>query len=67
MINFTLKYPELFFMKDDRKTEIKVGLTVLVGILIFIWIFGWAKNFSLKSNEHVVKVKFDKCCWIRNW
>lgn len=46
-------------MKDERKTEIKVGLTVLVGILIFIWIFGWAKNFSLKSNEQVVKVNFD--------
>lgn len=46
-------------MKDDRKTEIKVGLTVLVGILIFIWIFGWAKNFSLKSNEQIIKVKFN--------
>jgi len=46
-------------MKDDRKTEIKVGLTVLVGILIFIWIFGWAKNFSLKSNEQIAKVRFN--------
>jgi phospholipid/cholesterol/gamma-HCH transport system substrate-binding protein len=46
-------------MKDDRKTEIKVGLTVLSGIIIFIWIFGWAKNFSLQSNEQVVKVKFE--------
>ena len=46
-------------MKDDRKTEIKVGLTVLIGILIFIWIFGWAKNFSLKSNEQIAKVRFN--------
>jgi phospholipid/cholesterol/gamma-HCH transport system substrate-binding protein len=45
-------------MKDERKTEIRVGLTVLVGILVFIWILGWAKNFSLQSNEHFVKVRF---------
>lgn len=45
-------------MKDERKTEIRVGLTVLIGILVFIWILGWAKNFSIKSNEHVVKVRF---------
>ncbi|MCU0343471.1 MAG: MlaD family protein [Ignavibacterium sp.] len=45
-------------MKNERKTEIRVGLTVLVGILVFIWILGWAKNFSIKSNEQVVKVRF---------
>ena len=45
-------------MKDERKTEIRVGLTVLVGILVFIWILGWAKNFSIKSNEHFIKVRF---------
>jgi phospholipid/cholesterol/gamma-HCH transport system substrate-binding protein len=45
-------------MKDERKTEIRVGLTVLVGILVFIWILGWAKNFSLQSNENIVKVRF---------
>jgi len=46
-------------MKDDRKTEIKVGLTVLAGVIIFIWIFGWAKNFSLQSNDQIIKVKFN--------
>jgi len=46
-------------MKNDRKTEIKVGVTVLAGIIIFIWIFGWAKNFSLQPNDHIVKVKFN--------
>jgi len=45
-------------MKNERKTEIRVGLTVLIGILVFIWILGWAKNFSIKSNEHVIKVRF---------
>lgn len=46
-------------MKDERKTEIRVGLTVLAGILIFIWILGWAKNISLKSDEQLVNVRFN--------
>ena len=46
-------------MKDQRKTEIKVGITVLAGILIFIWILGWAKNFSVSSHHRPVLVKFD--------
>lgn len=45
-------------MKDTRKTEIKVGLTTLIGIIVLIWIFGWAKNFSLQSNEQLIKVNF---------
>jgi phospholipid/cholesterol/gamma-HCH transport system substrate-binding protein len=46
-------------MKDQRKTEIKVGVTILVGLIIFLWIFGWAKNFSLTPTENTVKVKFN--------
>lgn len=45
-------------MKDQRKTDIKVGLTVIVAILLFIWILGWAKNFSLNSDRTIVTVKF---------
>ncbi len=46
-------------MKDQRKTEIRVGITVIVGLLIFIWILGWAKNFSLSSNQKNLLVKFN--------
>ncbi|MFN3873042.1 MAG: MlaD family protein [Ignavibacterium sp.] len=45
-------------MKDERKTEIKVGITVLAAILIFLWIFGWAKNISIRSTENIIKVSF---------
>ena len=45
-------------MKDQRKTEIKVGITVVFGILIFIWILGWAKNFQLATSEIELKVLF---------
>ena len=46
-------------MKDQRKTEIRVGVTVVLGLLIFIWILGWAKNFSLTPSENYLFVKFN--------
>ena len=45
-------------MNDQRKTEIRVGITVIIGILLFLWILGWAKNFSLVSNEKETTVIF---------
>ncbi len=45
-------------MKDQRKTEIKVGITAIVGTLLFLWILGWAKNFSFTSNEKILTVQF---------
>ncbi|MDP3149225.1 MAG: MlaD family protein [Ignavibacteria bacterium] len=45
-------------MKDQRKTDIRVGLTVIISLLLFIWILGWAKNFSLNSNRTKVMVNF---------
>ena len=45
-------------MKDQRKTEIRVGITVIIGLLLFLWILGWAKNFSLVSNEKETTVIF---------
>ena len=46
-------------MKDQRKTEIKVGITVIVSLIIFLWILGWAKNFSFSSNEKTLKIEFN--------
>lgn len=45
-------------MKDQRKTEIRVGVTVIIGILVFLWILGWAKNFSFVSNERDITIDF---------
>lgn len=46
-------------MKDQRKTEIKVGLTVIMGVIVFIWILGWAKNFTLTATQTELKLMFD--------
>jgi phospholipid/cholesterol/gamma-HCH transport system substrate-binding protein len=45
-------------MKDQRKTEIRVGITVIIGLLMIIWVFGWAKNITLSSQRKEIKVKF---------
>jgi len=46
-------------MKNSRATEIKVGLTVLLGVLLFIWILGWTKNFSISSSDSELKIMFN--------
>ncbi len=45
-------------MKDQRKTEIKVGITFFAALIIFVWVFGWAKNLSLSSKKIEIKVEF---------
>ncbi len=45
-------------MKDQRKTEIKVGVTFLLAIIIFLWILGWAKNWTLNSQRKEISVEF---------
>ncbi len=46
-------------MKDHRKSEIRVGITVILGILLLIWVIGWAKNFSFDSNEREITINFE--------
>ena len=46
-------------MNEDKKTEVKVGITVLAAIIVFIFIYGWAKNFDLTSNEKNLTIKFE--------
>ena len=46
-------------MKSERKTEIKVGITTIIALIVFIWIMGWAKNFMRSSNNIEIKLSFD--------
>jgi len=45
-------------MENEKKTEIKVGITILVSLLIFVFVYGWAKNFSLSSEEKLLHINF---------
>lgn len=46
-------------MKDQKKTEIRVGVTVIISLLLFLYIFGWAKNFNAFSDEKELTIKFN--------
>ncbi|MCU7490904.1 MAG: MCE family protein [Ignavibacteria bacterium] len=46
-------------MKDQRKTEIKVGVTSLLALLLLIWIFGWAKNYRFNQDIKTVNIQFE--------
>jgi phospholipid/cholesterol/gamma-HCH transport system substrate-binding protein len=45
-------------MKDQSKTEIKVGMMVIAGTLVFLWVLGWAKNFSFSATDVYLNIKF---------
>ncbi len=45
-------------MKDERKTEIRVGATVLLALLGFIFVITWAKNTTFGAARELVTVRF---------
>lgn len=45
-------------MRDQRKTDIKVGITVIAGLFIFLWILGWAKNITVNAHRKELVVEF---------
>lgn len=46
-------------MRNERKAEIKVGITTIVSLIIFIWIMGWSKNFIRTSSDMEINIVFD--------
>ncbi|PKL87472.1 MAG: ABC transporter substrate-binding protein [Ignavibacteriae bacterium HGW-Ignavibacteriae-2] len=46
-------------MNKEKKTEVKVGLMVILGIVLFLWILGWSKNFSLSEKYQYLNVEFN--------
>jgi phospholipid/cholesterol/gamma-HCH transport system substrate-binding protein len=46
-------------MKDTRKTEIRVGVLTILGIILFLLIFGWAKDIQLFGEDQLVKIEFN--------
>lgn len=46
-------------MKDQRKTEIKVGITAIIAIVVLVMIFGWAKNYQLYGGQKRLSIKFE--------
>lgn len=53
-------------MKDSKKTNIKVGITVIVALLLFIWILGWAKRITLAGDTYTLKMRFNSVSGLEN-
>ncbi len=46
-------------MRNERKTEIKVGITTILSLVVFIWIMAWAKNFQFISTDKNIDIAFE--------
>lgn len=46
-------------MTNERKTEIKVGITTIVSLAVFIWIMAWAKNFLVTTSDKEITIYFE--------
>jgi phospholipid/cholesterol/gamma-HCH transport system substrate-binding protein len=46
-------------MRNERKAEIKVGITTILSLIVFIWIMGWSKNFIRTSSDAEINIMFD--------
>ena len=45
-------------MNSEKRTEIKVGITAFFALLIFVFVYGWAKNFSFNAENKMLNVEF---------
>lgn len=45
-------------MTKEKKTEIKVGITVLAALILLVLVYGWANNYSLNSDDFTLKIRF---------
>ncbi len=46
-------------MKDERKTQIRVGVSVILAFIVLTWVFSWAKNVDFFSDAKILQIKFN--------
>lgn len=46
-------------MKNQRRTEIKVGIFIIVGLFLIFYILSWAKGIDFYSENKVILIEFD--------
>ncbi|MBU1098786.1 MAG: MCE family protein [Bacteroidetes bacterium] len=46
-------------MKNERKSEIKVGLTTFTALIVFLIILGWTKDFDFIDDKIKILVEFE--------
>ncbi len=51
--------------REERKHRIKVGVTVAIGILIFLLGYSWLNDFKLHKERHYYRIRFKEVGWIK--
>lgn len=46
-------------MNKNKKTDIKVGITVIIGITILLLTFGWIKNIKIADDSNKLRINFN--------
>lgn len=46
-------------MITNKKTEVKVGLSLLVSLVILIWVIAWARNVNVFSDQKELIISFN--------
>jgi len=46
-------------MKNQKKTELKVGITMFCAIVVLVLIIAWAKNISISASRTYLDIKFE--------
>lgn len=45
-------------MRSNTNTDLKVGITVLVGIALLLTVIGWAKSWQFGTKQHLLYARF---------
>ena len=45
-------------MRSGANTDLKVGLTVLIGLALLLFGIGWAKGWHFRSDQHLLYARF---------
>lgn len=53
-------------MKDQKKTEIRVGVIVILGLVVLIALFTWAKNLRVFSDQQIITLRFDSAAGLEH-
>ena len=53
-------------MNDKLRTEIRVGVTVILGIAVLLFGFSWFKEWTMTGGFYTLKMRFDNSSGLQN-
>lgn len=50
--------------REERRHRIKVGITVVLGIIVLLFGYSWLNEFRIHRERHYYKIRFKEVGWI---